>query len=199
MELISTSIKPFVATLSRYVDSSLLMRILVSICLSMLIAASAQISVPFGAVPFTLQALAILGIACIAPTDVAIMSVCFYLLEGALGLPVFAYGYGGAHVLFAAPTSGYLWGFLMAVIVMQAWMRGSVFVNGMTEYLWVFLGLLVSLACIYLPGLFVLSLYVGGLDQTLAQGFYPFIWFDILKSAIILCFYVVIEGVWSVD
>ncbi|MBO4546579.1 MAG: biotin transporter BioY, partial [Treponema sp.] len=44
------------------------------------------------------------------------LAVLVFLLLGAAGLPVFT-GKAGIHVLFAGPTSGFLWGYLLAAVL----------------------------------------------------------------------------------
>lgn len=79
-----------------------------------LIAASAQITVPIGPVPVTLQMFAIpLAIYLLRPS-VAIGAVYGYVALGALGVPVFSAGRSGMAALLG-PTGGYLCGYLIAV------------------------------------------------------------------------------------
>ena len=44
------------------------------------------------------------------------LAVLLFLLLGAIGLPVFT-GKAGVHVLLAGPTSGFLWGYLLAAVL----------------------------------------------------------------------------------
>ena len=73
-----------------------------------LIAVLAQITLPIGPVPFTLQNFAIGLIATVFRPREAVLSVGLYLLLGAIGLPVFAGGGAGLQAL-VGPTAGYLW------------------------------------------------------------------------------------------
>ena len=77
-----------------------------------LIAVLAQISLPIGPVPFTLQNFAIGLIATVFRPREAVLSVGLYLLLGAIGLPVFAGGGAGFQAL-VGPTAGYLWFYLV--------------------------------------------------------------------------------------
>ena len=77
-----------------------------------LIAVLAQISLPIGPVPFTLQNFAIGLIATVLRPREAVLSVGLYLLLGAIGLPVFAGGGAGFQAL-VGPTAGYLWFYLV--------------------------------------------------------------------------------------
>ena len=60
-----------------------------AISISILIAVSAQISLPLQPVPMTLQPLSILIIGLCCHPVLAIASVAFYITEGSLGFPVF--------------------------------------------------------------------------------------------------------------
>ena len=79
---------------------------------SLLLAVSAQISIPFYPVPFTLQTITVLFLAYVLGKRLAVATVLAYLLEGCCGLPVFAGFSGGARVLLGSPSCGYLWGFI---------------------------------------------------------------------------------------
>jgi biotin transport system substrate-specific component len=92
-----------------------------------LIAVAAKIKVPFYPVPMTLQTLAIIGIAATCGLRLGVVTVLAYLLEGALGLPVFTNTppllAGPAY--FLGPTGGFLAGFVvLAAIVGYAVDRG---------------------------------------------------------------------------
>ncbi len=75
----------------------------------------AFITIPFY-VPFTLQTFALFTIIGLFGTKRAFLSVCLYLLLGAVGLPVFSGFQGGVGVLFGV-TGGYLFGFLLSTLI----------------------------------------------------------------------------------
>ena len=138
---------------------------------SALIAASAWIAVPlpFSPVPVTAQTFAVLLVGSVLGARRGAAAALAYLGEGALGLPVFAGGSGGAHVL-AGPTGGYLAGF-----VAGAWLCGLLAGRGwdrrvVTTVLSMALGNLAILA----PGLLWLSRFVGS-GRVLALGLAPFL------------------------
>jgi biotin transport system substrate-specific component len=81
-----------------------------------LIATGALLSLPLGPIPFVLSNFFVFLSGLILGPFWGGLSVALYLALGALGLPVFANGTGGLSVLFG-PTSGFLFGFLLAVIV----------------------------------------------------------------------------------
>jgi len=80
---------------------------------SLVLAASSWVEAPMWPVPITLQTYAVCIIGALFGARLGAACVGAYLIEGALGLPVFAGGAGGfAHLL--GPTGGYLVGFLFA-------------------------------------------------------------------------------------
>ena len=82
----------------------------VPLCASLVVALAAHIAfpLPFTPIPFTLQPLAVLGVALALGPGQAAMALCLYLLEGAAGAPVFSpTGAGGTAQLFG-PTGGFL-------------------------------------------------------------------------------------------
>lgn len=81
---------------------------------SLLLAASAQITIPFYPVPFTLQTITVSFLAYVLGKRLAVTTVALYLLEGFYGLPVFAKFSCGPAVLLGGYSSGYLWGFLIS-------------------------------------------------------------------------------------
>ena len=98
-------------------------RVLAVVGGSALIAAAAQVSVPFYPVPMTLQTLAVLVVGLTLGPRLGAAAVVAYLAEGAAGLPVFANFSNGA--AFAGPTAGFLVGFVpMAAIAGLAAGRG---------------------------------------------------------------------------
>ncbi len=76
----------------------------------------AMISIPFLAVSFTLQSLAVFSVLLLLGARAGGVSILVYLALGAVGLPVFSGFSGGVGVLFGQ-TGGFLFGFLLAVPV----------------------------------------------------------------------------------
>lgn len=108
-------------TLPRFVtrtlsEESRLVNLLVVVAASLFIALSAQVAIPLGAVPMTMQPLAVLLVGASLGTRRGIAATVLYLLEGAAGLPVFAHGTGTVAVLFG-PTAGFLFAFPLAAAI----------------------------------------------------------------------------------
>ena len=97
-----------------------LKRMTISALLAVLLVVSAYLSIPLpiSSVAFTAQSLMVMLIGLSMPVNIAFTSVGLYLLLGAIGLPVFSNGTAGLTVLFG-PTGGYLFGFLIGVVVMS--------------------------------------------------------------------------------
>ncbi|MBT4555646.1 MAG: biotin transporter BioY, partial [Candidatus Marinimicrobia bacterium] len=82
---------------------------------SLFIAVMAQISIPipFSPIPITGQTIAVVLLGGLLGARHGAMAVLAYLIEGAIGLPVFAQMKAGVLVL-VGPSAGYLWGFVFA-------------------------------------------------------------------------------------
>ena len=144
---------------------------------SMLIALSAQIQVtlPFSPVPITAQTLAVLLIAALLGKQRGLAAVSLYIMEGAVGFPVFAGGKAGLAALLG-PTGGYLLGFIPAAFLVgylidYGWDR-TFYQAGAAMHL--------GNVVIYLCGLAWLTEFVG-IAHILPLGFYPFFIGDLLK------------------
>ena len=95
------------------------------VCASLAVAIAAHIAfpLPFTPVPFTLQPLAVLGVALALGPWEAALAMCFYLLEGVGGAPVFSpTGSGGLAQLFG-PTGGFLLAYPAAAFVCSSLTR----------------------------------------------------------------------------
>ncbi len=164
---------------------------------TLLIALAAKINVPVWPVPVTLQSFAIAGLAAAFGLRIGVATVALYLLEGALGLPVFATGGGIAYLV--GPTGGFLIGFLvMAAIIGYAADKGA---SG--KPLALFGAMLVGDAALFVLGfvwLLALSGNAGWIDQAnvvasaFAGAVQPFIVWDILKMALAA---LTVTGAWS--
>lgn len=145
---------------------------------SVVMALSAKLEIPFWPVPMTLQVLASLTLAGIFGGRLAGAMIGVYLLEGALGLPVFANaparGVGLAYLV--GPTGGYLVGFLVAAVVTGAWIR-----RDRLAVLPTVLKMLAGLVIIYALGVLWLAQFTGW-HSVMALGVLPFLVGDIIKA-----------------
>lgn len=155
---------------------------------SLFVALLAQVSIPlpFTPVPLTGQTLGVLLVGAALGSRLGFLALLAYLLEGALGLPVFAGGTGGlAKVL--GPTGGFLLAFplaagLVGLLVERFGLDRS--------FLGTLLAMLLGNALLYLLGLPWLWAWLTGAGKTvglsglLAMGFFPFIPGDLAKAVL---------------
>ena len=73
---------------------------------TLLLTFSSKIQVPFWPVPMTMQTFVVFIIAMAYGWKLSFLTLIAYLIEGALGLPVFAKG--GGLLYLTGPTAGYL-------------------------------------------------------------------------------------------
>ena len=154
--------------------------LLTSIIGSFLLAISSKVQIPLTPVPVTLQTLVLLVMSMFLGWRGAVGATSLYLFQGAIGLPVFAHG-GGIIILFG-PTGGYLFGFLIASLVVgylaeKGWDKSVVLT---------FTSMTIGTLIIYLFGVIWLS-YLKDLNTALVFGLLPFITPDILKICLGTC------------
>ncbi|UOP04421.1 biotin transporter BioY [Conchiformibius kuhniae] len=142
------------------------------------IALLAQLAIPLPFVSITGQSLGVTVIGFALGRKAGTAAVLLYLLEGAMGFPVFANGKAGLAVLMG-PSGGYLFGF-----VAMAWILGYFSDKGVLRSLGKSIAVAVlANAVMYALGLAQLSLFVPA-DKVLAVGLYPFIIGDLIKACI---------------
>ena len=153
---------------------SFITNLLTIIFCSFLLILSAKVKVDLYPVPMTMQPLAVLMIAMLCGRNIAVASVSFYLFQGIIGLPVFAYG--GGLIYLMGPTGGFLFGFLIASIIV-----GELADRGWGKFLFKsILAMLIGMFVIYLFGILQLSA-IKGFDFAIINGLKPFIIGDLYK------------------
>jgi biotin transport system substrate-specific component len=103
------------------------------------------------------------------------MAVLTYLLQGAIGLPVFAGAAGGIHVLIG-PRGGYLLGYLLAAFITGFLMERIIRRTPSKVFMAMGFGNLI----IYLFGIPWLSRFLGW-EHALILGMLPFLIGDLFK------------------
>lgn len=149
--------------------------VVVVLGMSFLIALAAPISIPlpFTPVPIALQGTLILSLSVLLGAKRTVLAVIAFLLQGALGFPVFATCVGGfAHLLGC--KAGYLLGYVAA-----AWVVGflSSRSSSKDKLFWI---MSIGDGIIYLFGAIWLSFFIG-CAQAIVLGVLPFICGDIIK------------------
>ena len=97
---------------------------------SALVAACSHVALPlwFTPVPLTMQPFAVLLLGLFLNPSLAAATLGAYLFEGALGLPVFApgFGFGAGFAHLFGPTGGYLLSYpAAAMLISYVWRRSS--------------------------------------------------------------------------
>jgi biotin transporter BioY len=144
---------------------------------SLLIALCARITVllPFSPVPVTAQTFAVLMIGALLGAKRGGLAALTYIIEGALGLPVFALG--GGFAILLGPTGGYLIGFIPA-----AYVTGFLAQKGWDRRIdTTVLAMIFGNLIIYTIGLLWLSRLMGISKSVLSTGLYPFVVGDLVK------------------
>lgn len=158
-------------------NRSWLKDVAVILCASFIIALFGPVSIPlpFTPVPIGMQAHVILLLSCLLGSKRASLAVMAFLVQGAMGLPVFAGGAAGIARL-AGPSGGYLVGYLAAAFV-TGFMIERLRSRTPSK---AFAAMAVGNLVIFLFGLPWLSLYVGW-HNAFALGMLPFLIGDALK------------------
>lgn len=141
---------------------------------SLLLVLSAKIRIG-GPIPFTMQPWAVILLGAALGSRRGVLAVGAYLLQGLMGLPVFA-NPGAGPAYFMGPTAGYLLAFLMAAFVVGrlaelGWDRR--FLSAVTA-------LAIGNAIILVVGALWLSTFVG-FQVAIADGVVKFLIGDALK------------------
>lgn len=159
-------------------------RVLLAVAGSWVVAGLAQLELhqPFTPVPITGQTLGVLLVGASLGSGLGAISMGLYLAQGAIGLPFFSGGESGIDFLaLSGVTGGYLWGFVIAALVVgrlaeRGWDRSI-----RSSISAMFLGELV-LYVVAIPWL------MGAIDVPLAEalelGLAPFVVGDALKLLI---------------
>lgn len=147
---------------------------------SAIMAISAQIVIPLPLVPITGQTLGLTIVALSMGYKAGTSAIILYLVEGALGFPVFSAGTGSI-VSLLGPTGGYLWGYIPAAFIMGYFADKGCLNSFVQSTIAVSLGTIITFAF----GLAQLSLFVPN-TELLNVGLIPFILGGIIKSIVII-------------
>lgn len=175
---------------SRIQPSTLLAELPLLATFNLVLVACSYLSftLPFSPVPITGQTFGILLIAMALGRVRGLAVVMAYLLEGAVGLPVFAGGSAGI-VKFVGPTGGYLVGFAVSAYVV-GYLADKGWDKSFTKTT---IAMILGTALIFITGLAQLSFFVPS-EILFEMGFIPFIPGAIVKIAVAS---VILPSVWK--
>ena len=105
--------------IKNFKENSLVKNLFLAILATLLLAVSSKIKIPFWPVPMTMQTFVVMLIGILFGWKLGLFTVSLYLMEGIVGLPVFAGTpeKGMGIVYFTGPTMGYLLGFLILSLI----------------------------------------------------------------------------------
>lgn len=158
--------------------STLLWRVTLVVGGSLLVALAAQVAVPlpFSPVPVTGQTYAVLVVGAALGARLGAVALVLYVLEGVVGLPVFAPGGAVGLARLTGPTGGYLVGFVVAAALVGALAQFG-WDRSITTSILAMLG---GEIVIYVFGLPWLAAFVP-IERVLVAGLLPFIPGDLVK------------------
>ncbi len=176
------------------VENAALRNVILAVVGSLIVAGSAQITVPFWPVPMTLQTLAVLLVGGAYGLRLGAATLTLYAFEGAIGLPFFSGGKSGLFddkldYIFPTPTLGYIAGFILAAAVV-GYLAQSGWISSLGKMV---VASLVGAGLIYVPGVLWLGTWfmaTKGMefgDTVMASfqyGILPFVLGDVIKSII---------------
>jgi biotin transport system substrate-specific component len=164
---------------------------------TLLITAAAKINVPTWPIPVTLQGFAVAALAGAFGWRIGTATVIAYLIEGAMGIPVFATGGGLSYLV--GPSGGFLLGFVpMAYIIGRAADLG-----GSGRVVMLALAMLIGDALLFVFGYAWLAVVLANIKAVpitavLGSAFdgaiKPFVIWDILKMVFAA---VTVTGIWT--
>ena len=166
--------------IKNFKENSLVKNLFLAILATLLLAVSSKIKIPFWPVPMTMQTFVVMLIGILFGWKLGLFTVSLYLMEGIVGLPVFAGTpeKGMGIVYFTGPTMGYLLGFLVTVYL-------TGFLKFDNNFLKNFIKLCFAVSFIYLFGLFWLGSLVGWDKPIFVLGAKPFLLAELFKVLIL--------------
>ena len=166
--------------IKNFKDNSLFKNLFLAILATILLAISSKIKIPFWPVPMTMQTFVVMLIGILFGWKLGLFTVSLYLMEGIVGLPVFAGTpeKGMGIVYFTGPTMGYLLGFLVTVCL-------TGFLKFDNNFLKNFIKLSFAVSFIYLFGLFWLGSLIGWDKPVFELGAQPFLLAELFKVLIL--------------
>ena len=177
---------------NKYQISKFVKIILITVLGSLLLTISAKIKIPFYPVPMTMQTFVVLFLGIAFGFKIGLLTVSLYLLEGIVGLPVFANSpeKGIGLIYFTGPTMGYLIGFLAAVYfsgIRQDWLNWNK--HKYLKVLAIFTRMIVAVSFIYILGLLWLGYLIGWDKPIFKLGAQPFLLAELFKLILLTVLY----------
>jgi biotin transport system substrate-specific component len=156
-------------------SASLAREVLLVLAGTALVGLCAQVAIPLQPVPVTLQTFAVVLVGALYGARRGGLTLLVYLLEGAVGLPVFSAGGAGIGRLMG-PTAGYLWTFPLAAFVV-----GGLAEMGCDRRLSRVIPMILAGNVLILAGGFAWLAAFAGPGAAWSVGVKPFLLIDVFK------------------
>lgn len=150
-----------------------------------LIAVGAQIKIPLGPIPFTLQVPMVLLAGMLLGKKLGLISITAYIFIGLIGIPVFA-GAGGLGSL-VSPSFGFVLGFIPGVVITAV--GGNEHTGRMITF--TLLGMVTIFICGVLYFAFIMNTVIGtpmSLTEILMAAVVPFLIKDVILAVLTVMF-----------
>lgn len=150
-----------------------------------LIAVGAQIRIPIGPVPFTLQVPMVLLAGLLLGKKLGLISITVYIFIGLIGIPVFA-GAGGLGSL-VSPSFGFVLGFIPGVVITAA--GGNESTGRMITFTLLGMGAIFICGILYFS--FIMNIVIGtpmSLMDILMAAVVPFLIKDVILAVLTVMF-----------
>src|SRR3984885_833106 len=145
---------------------------------SLLVALCARITIPlpFTPVPLTVQNFGVLLVGLLLGSRRGFAALVLYLLEGAMGMPVFSPIGPGGIAQFLGPTGGFLLAYPLV-----AWAAGYVMEHGRRSFARAAIGGLLGEVVLFTGGLAWLAVLTHSIAQAVRWGLYWFVFAELIK------------------
>jgi len=149
------------------------------IAASLFVALCARVTVPlpFTPVPLTLQNFGVLTVGLLLGSRRGFAALALYLVEGAVGLPVFSPAILGSGITHLVGPTG---GFLMAYPLV-AFIAGYIYEHSSRRFAWAALSALAAELVLFAGGLSWLAVLTHSVSLALRYGLYWFVFAEVIK------------------
>jgi biotin transport system substrate-specific component len=146
---------------------------------SLFVALCARVSVPlpFTPVPLTLQNFGVLAVGLLLGSRRGFAALALYLIEGALGMPVFSPSpLGGGIAQILGPTGGFLMAYPLVAFV-----AGWIYEKSSRSFGWAALSSVVGEVVLFAGGLSWLAALTHSVSLAIRYGLYWFVFAEVIK------------------
>jgi biotin transport system substrate-specific component len=154
-------------------------QVAIVIAASLFVALCARVTVPlpFTPVPLTLQNFGVLAVGLLLGSRRGFAALCFYLVEGAFGLPVFSPAILGSGITHLVGPTG---GFLMAYPLV-AFLAGYIYEHSSRRFSWAAVSAVAAELVLFAGGLSWLAVLTHSASLALKYGLYWFVFAEVIK------------------